>query len=53
MFTRTRAALFTLLVSGLPLCGADFTMQVTDNGYLDTQGFSVMLIPVISGSGCV
>lgn len=31
------------LVSGLPLFGADFVMKVTDSGYLDTQGFSVIL----------
>jgi hypothetical protein len=27
----------------MPLAAADFTMKVTDSGYLDTQGFSVIL----------
>jgi hypothetical protein len=31
------------LFSGLSLLGADFTMKVTDSGYLDSQGFSVIL----------
>jgi endoglucanase len=31
------------LLAGLSLSGADFTMKVTDSGYLDTQGFSVIL----------
>jgi hypothetical protein len=31
------------LFSALSLFGADFTMKVTESGYLDTQGFSVIL----------
>jgi len=27
----------------LPVAGADISMKVTDNGYLDTQGFSIFL----------
>ena len=40
---RTCAVLAAFLFAGLPLFGADFNMKVTDNGYLDTQGFSVIL----------
>lgn len=43
MFTYPRALLLLALFSGLPLFGADFTMKVTESGYLDTQGFSVIL----------
>jgi endoglucanase len=44
MSIQSRASLLQLvLFTGLPLFGADFTMKVTDNGYLDTQGFSVIL----------
>ena len=32
-----------VLFSGLSVFGADFTMKVTNSGYLDTQGFSVIL----------
>ncbi len=43
MFTRTQAVLLAALLSVSPLLSADFMMHVTDSGYLDTQGFSVML----------
>jgi hypothetical protein len=43
MFIPPRAILLTALFSGLCLSGADVTMKVTDSGYLDTQGFSVIL----------
>src|ERR1022692_4330195 len=42
-FTRVQAVLLGGLVSALPVLAADFMMQVTDNGYLNTQGFSVIL----------
>jgi predicted RNA-binding protein Jag len=42
-FTRLQAVLLAGLVFALPVLAADFMMQVTDNGYLNTQGFSVML----------
>ena len=42
MFTPLRVLISTLLFS-LALSSADFTMKVTDSGYLDTQGFSVIL----------
>ena len=42
-FTRLRAVLLAGLVFALPVLAADFMMQVTDNGYLNTQGFSVIL----------
>lgn len=32
-----------VLCSGVSLSGGDFVMKVTDSGYLDTQGFSVIL----------
>ena len=38
-----RTILLTALLGGLALSAADFTMKVTDSGYLDTQGFSVIL----------
>src|SRR5262252_8501909 len=43
VFTRPRAALLVVLIYSLPLLSADFRMQVTDTGYLSTQGFNVML----------
>jgi len=43
MFTQPRALLLLILFTGLSVSGADFTMKVTDSGYLDTQGFSVIL----------
>ena len=43
MFTLPRAVLLTALFPGFCLSGADVAMKVTDNGYLDTQGFSVIL----------
>jgi len=43
MFTRARAVLFAALLTALAVSAADFTMKVTDSGYLDTQGFSVIL----------
>ncbi len=43
MLPRLRTALIGGLLLGLPLAAADFTMKVTDSGYLDTQGFSVIL----------
>jgi endoglucanase len=38
-----RALLLAALLCDLSLFGADFNMKVTDSGYLDTQGFSVIL----------
>lgn len=43
MLSQPRAVAIGALLSGLSLFAADFTMKVTDNGYLDTQGFSVFL----------
>src|ERR1035438_6208724 len=43
MFIPPRAILLTALFSCLCSSGADLTMKVTDSGYLDTQGFSVIL----------
>ncbi len=43
MFTRFHAVLLACLFLCLPALSADFAMQVTDNGYLNTQGFSVFL----------
>jgi endoglucanase len=43
MCTRPRAVLLAVLLSSLPVPSADFKMKVTDSGYLDTQGFSVIL----------
>src|ERR1700721_2979880 len=43
MFTRIRVCLLLVLISAPGLSGADFAMKVTDNGYLDTRGFSVIL----------
>ena len=43
MFTRLRVVLLAFLLLALPVFGGDFVMHVTDTGYLDTQGFSVVL----------
>jgi len=43
MPTHAKALWPLALLSGIALCGADFTMRVTDSGYLDTQGLSVIL----------
>ncbi len=40
---RPQALLFAVLFAALPALAADPEMHVTDNGYLDTQGFSVIL----------
>src|SRR3984957_2482504 len=42
MFTRI-ICLLLVLTSASSLSGTDFSMQVTDKNYLDTQGFSVFL----------
>ena len=43
VFTRLQAVLLVVLIFSLPVLSADFTMQVTETGYLSTQGFNVML----------
>src|ERR1035438_5021004 len=43
MFVRPKAILLAALLVALPAPGSDLQMKVTDNGYLDTQGFSVIL----------
>jgi hypothetical protein len=43
MFTQSRSILVMALFAGPSLFGAEFAMKVTDSGYLDTQGFSVIL----------
>jgi hypothetical protein len=43
MLIQMRAIVLTAVLTGLSLFGADFAMKVTDSGYLDTQGFSVIL----------
>jgi endoglucanase len=43
MYTKRQTVLLASLLLTLPVCGGDFVMQVTDNGYLNTQGFSVIL----------
>src|SRR5215475_9237127 len=40
---RTLAVVLAVLVCCWSLYGADINMKVTDNGYLNTQGFSVIL----------
>jgi endoglucanase len=42
-FTRLQTVLLAGLLVTPPAPAGDFTMQVTDNGYLNTQGFSVIL----------
>ena len=41
--SRLQAVLLAILFVSLPLRCSDFAMQVTDSGYLNTQGFNVML----------
>ena len=41
--SRQRQSVLLALFLTLPVSGGDFLMQVTDNGYLNTQGFSVIL----------
>jgi hypothetical protein len=43
MFNQRKTVLVASLLLALPVSGGDFVMQVTDNGYLNTQGFSVTL----------
>jgi endoglucanase len=43
IFARTRAVLAAILLFALPAVGSEFLMKVTDNGYLDARGFSVIL----------
>ena len=42
-FAQLLALSWAGLVASLPLLAADLQMKVTDNGYLDVQGFSVIL----------
>ena len=43
MLPPPRIALAAALLPGISLFSADFAMKVTDSGYLDTHGFSVIL----------
>ena len=48
MFNRSKmirpsAVALAVVLCSLSAFGADFSMKVTDSGYLDTQGFSVIL----------
>ena len=43
LFTRLQALVPAVLLAALPALAADMQMKVTDNGYLDTRGFSVVL----------
>ncbi len=43
LFARTYLLLLATLFAALPAAAAAFEMSVTENGYLDTQGFSVIL----------
>ena len=43
MFNPMRTVVAVLLLSGVSTFGADFTMKVAANDYLNTQGFSVLL----------
>ena len=43
MLARPHAIRFAALLVALTATAAEFQMQVIDNGYLDTQSFSVML----------
>ena len=43
MLTRRQTALLAVVLLCLPVLGADLAMKVTDSGYLDAQGFSVIL----------
>jgi endoglucanase len=43
VFARSKAIPLAALLAALPAPGSDLQMKVTDNGYLDAQGFSVIL----------
>ncbi|MFL6306077.1 MAG: glycoside hydrolase, partial [Candidatus Sulfotelmatobacter sp.] len=43
IFAGSKAVLAGVLLVVLPAMGSDFLMQVSDKGYLDTRGFSVIL----------
>jgi len=43
LFTKCQTVFLASLLLTLPVSGGDFLMQVTDSGYLNTQGFSVIL----------
>jgi hypothetical protein len=43
VFVRSQAVLVAVLAFCLPGLSSDFMMQVTDSGYLNTQGFNVTL----------
>lgn len=43
LIPRAQFVLVALALAGLPLPGADLNLHVTDSGYLDAQGFSVIL----------
>jgi hypothetical protein len=43
MFAWPKAIPFAVLLASFLVASADSQMKVTDNGYLDTQGFSVVL----------
>jgi hypothetical protein len=43
VLVRLQAVVLAVVFFSLPMVSSDFAMQVTDRGYLNTQGFSVML----------
>ena len=43
LFVRPQALFVVALLAALTAPGANAQMKVTDNGYLDTRGFSVVL----------
>jgi len=43
MLVRLQAVFLAVVFFSLPMLSSDFAMQVTDSGYLNAQGFSVML----------
>ena len=43
MLVRLQAVVLAVVFFSLPMLSSDFAMQVTDSGYLNAQGFSVML----------
>ena len=43
IFTRPKAILLAIVLVVLPAFASDLQMKVTNNGYLDAQGFSVIL----------
>src|ERR1035437_3465513 len=43
LLARPHAILLAGLLVSVPACGDDLQMKVNDSGYLDTQGFSVIL----------